>query len=484
MSLASSVTEAERSEYLAYEQQRQRRLLGVIVPAGIGLTGVAVVVASVTLVVAPHQDVTLWVNDGLTFLLALLFIAAWLALRRDWLRLVAGIVIGAGGAGILTTVAVAGFSQGLAPLSFIQVGSLGTVLVMAGMLGGLRTILGATLVLNGVTLGILLLAPRSPALDALIRQQLPLLVSVTLTYQWAVATLMLAIWLTYRQTLRLLGNAYVRAQQLDSLKAQFITHINHELRTPIMTLQGYVEYLRLGRRTLPEAELDSALEKANRTADTLVALLSNILEVRRIEVHEVVALGPVHVREALDAALALIDPRVGDGKVRDLRLRLADDLGVYGNQLRLQQILTNLLSNALKYSPPGTPIEVAVHIVQQAPTSPPRSVLERLRHARTPAPRPLVEIVVRDYGQGIPPDQIPLLFNRFVRLPRDLASKVVGSGLGLYLCRVFAESMGGTIWVESTGLPGEGSTFFLRLPAVLGREAMESQVPPVPSIAT
>src|SRR5262249_32802565 len=185
------------------------------------------------------QDVTVWINNGLTLLLALLFVAAWVALRRDQLRLVAAIVIGAGGAGILATVAVAGFSQGLAPLSFIQVGSLGTVLVMAGMLGGLRTILGTTVVLNAVTLCILLLAPRSPALDELIRQQLPLLVSVTLTYQWAVAALMLAIWLTYRQTLRLLGIAYARAQQLDTLKAQFITHVNHELRTPIMTLQGY-----------------------------------------------------------------------------------------------------------------------------------------------------------------------------------------------------------------------------------------------------
>jgi signal transduction histidine kinase len=83
------------------------------------------------------------------------------------------------------------------------------------------------------------------------------------------------------------------------------------------------------------------------------------------------------------------------------------------------------------------------------------------------------EITVRDYGLGIPPDQIPLLFNRFARLPRELASSVGGSGLGLYLCRVFAEGMGGTIGVESTGVPGEGATFRLRLP-----------LPPEPSAAS
>ncbi len=77
--------------------------------------------------------------------------------------------------------------------------------------------------------------------------------------------------------------------------------------------------------------------------------------------------------------------------------------------------------------------------------------------------RDMIEIVVHDYGLGIPPDQIPLLFQRFVRLPRDLASKVVGNGLGLHLCKVLTEAMGGRIWVESQGIEGKGSTFHVRL---------------------
>jgi signal transduction histidine kinase len=341
---------------------------------------------------------------------------------------------------------------------------------MVGMLGGLWTILGATLALNLVTLGVLLWAPRPRVLDASIHAQLPLLASVSITYQWGVAVLMLAIWLTYRHTLRSLGSAFERAQQLDNLKAQFITHINHELRTPIMTLQGYIEYLRLGRESLPEAELDAALDRASRTTDTLVGLLSNILDIRRIETQQSLPAQPVRVREALDAALALIDPRLGSGLVRDLRLSLADDLEIWGDRGQLQQILTNLLSNALKYSPPGTPVEISGGVMPASSAPSRQWAFSRLQRALPVPAGNAAEIVVRDYGQGIPQDQAHLLFNRFARLPRDLASNVEGSGLGLYLCRVFAEAMGGTIWVESTGVPGEGSEFHLRL-----------QLPPAPS---
>jgi signal transduction histidine kinase len=84
-----------------------------------------------------------------------------------------------------------------------------------------------------------------------------------------------------------------------------------------------------------------------------------------------------------------------------------------------------------------------------------------------PPPRQVAEITVRDHGLGIPSDQIPLLFKRFVRLPRDLASNVPGNGLGLYLCQMLAQAMGGSIRVESTGREGEGSAFHLQLPVPL-----------------
>jgi signal transduction histidine kinase len=142
---------------------------------------------------------------------------------------------------------------------------------------------------------------------------------------------------------------------------------------------------------------------------------------------------------------------------RELGVEIPEGLAVMADQVWLRQILTNLLSNALKYSEPGTPVEIAASVVGE-----PAAKTRGLRRAQKG--RDMVEITVRDHGFGVPPDQIPLLFERFVRLPRDLASSVPGNGLGLHLCRLLAERMGGRIWVESAGVAGEGSTFYLRLP--------------------
>src|SRR5258708_18558277 len=77
----------------------------------------------------------------------------------------------------------------------------------------------------------------------------------------------------------------------------------------------------------------------------------------------------------------------------------------------------------------------------------------------------MVQIAVRDSGEGVAPEQAVLLFQRFVRLERDIASNVTGTGLGLAICRAYVEAMGGRIWIESSGVPGEGSTFLFTLPA-------------------
>ncbi|HEY7021589.1 MAG TPA: HAMP domain-containing sensor histidine kinase [Ktedonobacterales bacterium] len=457
----SSVTLAERAEYQTYERARRRRLLAAIAPAGVILAGLACLVATASLIVNPQQDASVWVNDALTFALAISFALAWVALRRGRLGAAATIAIWAGSGGVLATVTIACFAQGLTPLSLIQVASLVIAIALIGLLGDLRAIIIGTAIINVVTVIILLRAPRPEPLQPILDGQIALILSVTLTYQWAVAVVMIAIWLTYQQTLRALGVSFARAQRLDTLKAQFITHINHELRTPIMTLQGYIDYLRLGRKRLPEQEVDRSLEKASRTADTLVDLLTSVLDIRRIEADDSFAAESVPMRAALDGAMALIDPRVSEGIVRDLRVEIPDGLTAWGDRARTQQILTNLLSNALKYSPPETPIEVTAQLIP-APTT-----RQRLGRRRAEPAQDQVEIVVRDYGQGIPVDQLSLLFNRFVRLPRDLASNVAGTGLGLYLCRVFAQGMGGTITAESSGVPGEGTAFTLRLPADL-----------------
>jgi signal transduction histidine kinase len=194
--------------------------------------------------------------------------------------------------------------------------------------------------------------------------------------------------------------------------------------------------------------------------------------VRRIDERRIEHPEPVAVRTVCDQALQLVDPREARLADRQITIDIADGLVVLAESVRLQQVMTNLLSNAGKYSPPGSPIAVTAAVVRK-----PAEVHERKRERHT-SEGGLVEISVRDYGLGIPPDQVDVLFHRFVRLPRDLASTTVGNGLGLYLCRALVTAMNGKIWVESTGVSGEGSTFRIQLPLYPERLSKQLVTPP------
>jgi signal transduction histidine kinase len=468
---------AEFTVYQTYERQRRQRLLGVMLPFSAILFVLTSLVFTVRLILSNPILVTAWILYAVTLLITLAFILGTLAIRRGRTTLATMLMMLTGGLGILFILTFqVFFEEGLSIYTLSEFLLLGCVIVLAGVLGDLWTVVGATLLVNALTLLMLYLAPHPTLPDSMLDNQITSIAVASLALEWLIAAFLIANWLTYRHTLRTLGAAYERVEQaerLDELKDQFITHINHELRTPIMALHGYVEYLREAQPQLSEAELATGLEKASRTGSSLVALLSSILEVRRIDgKSDAFVPTVVPVRDALDRALTLIDPRETTRGDQDVHARLPRGIAIWGEPVRFQQILTNLLSNALKYSPPGAPVEVTARVVTE--TSPG----SRRRHERN-RPRPMVEIRVRDYGLGIPPDQIPLLFKRFVRLPRDLASSVVGTGLGLYLCRVMTESMGGTIWVESSGVEGEGSTFFVRLPLPPRQYRQEAE--PVPA---
>ncbi len=259
-----------------------------------------------------------------------------------------------------------------------------------------------------------------------------------------------------------------RAEQLDELKDQFITSVNHELRTPLMTMVGGWEILALSDGQVPPERVREINQRSLHAGKQLISLVNSILDTRRID-QEARDLVPevVHLATAAQTALTLIDPGEADPNTRTIALRIPDALVVWGDPVRVQQILTNLMSNAIKYSPAGTPVRVSAALT---PEQTGRLVGGRSGHR-------MVEITVQDQGLGIPPAQKNLLFRRFVRLPRDIASTTRGTGLGLYLCRVFVEAMQGSIWVESSGIPGEGATFHVRLPLPPAHAPADAQQP-------
>ncbi len=460
----SLITRTEREIYQEYEQRRRIQMLGSITPVFMVVCAVVAVILLIVLVVLPKEAAgarpALLVTAAMLGLCVVGLGAGLLAARRGRLNLATAFVAGTSALGTSASVAIWGMYIGLDPFTMVELTPFSIVIVLAGLLGNIRWIVIATGIMNAATVLLLLLVPQRPGLTSVFGGELPLIVPVALAHQWLFALLMITIWRLFRRTVNEVGVAYQRAQQLDALKDEFIASVNHELRTPLMTMQTYLEVLRSSPERIPPERMAAVLDQVGRVSDSLVELVQSILSTREIDREAMlISPEPVSVKQALDAAIPLIDPRTAQQAPRDLVLDVPETLLVLGERVRLQQVLTNLISNAVKYSPPGTRIEVRAQLLQGSPTT--GAGRARRRGAAEPT---MAEITVRDYGHGIPPEQATLLFNRFVRLPRDLASKVTGTGLGLYLSRVQVESMHGRIWVESTGVDGEGSTFHLTLP--------------------
>jgi len=243
-----------------------------------------------------------------------------------------------------------------------------------------------------------------------------------------------------------LRDAHQRQQELDLLKDQFMITASHELRTPLTAVQGYLELLAQYDDVLPPAQRQEFFQKAQRGCDELVLLLGNVMDASQLELET--GLRPAHiervsVREMIQSVADLIEPHAVQQR-RNVRLDVPVHLSVQADPGRLRQVLLNLSINALKYSEPGTPIVFSA-----------RAVMDSV---------PTMVISIIDKGKGIAPQDQALLFQRFFRLERDVNSPVRGTGLGLYISRRLIEGMGGKIGVESSGIEGAGSIFYIQLP--------------------
>jgi len=234
-------------------------------------------------------------------------------------------------------------------------------------------------------------------------------------------------------------------RELDELKDQFLMSASHELRTPLTSVQGYLELMAQLHDQLPPQKRWEYLQKARRSCDILVMLLSNVMDASRLEVEadiDPAQIESVSIQEMIQSVLNLLEPRVTQEQ-REVDLYIPPDLHVRAEPGRLRQVLLNISINALKYSPPPTPIAFSAQIATDS-------------HSAV--------ISVTDSGKGIAPEDQSRVFQRFVRLERDRSSSTPGSGLGLYISYRLIEAMGGKIWIESQGIAGEGTTFHIQLP--------------------
>ncbi len=236
--------------------------------------------------------------------------------------------------------------------------------------------------------------------------------------------------------------AYEQQRKINELKDQFLLNVSHELRTPLTVLGGYLEMLKEHHERLDPMKQARMLTQALASQEALVDLVNRVLDAT-IVVSEIPSAKSeaICVHQLLQEVLAHLAP--GDVQAYTICLQVPEQIMVWADPYLLRQVLQNLLSNAFKYVPKQT--EIRIEATQETPSSP-------------------VHLSVQDAGPGIPVEELPLLFEKFVRLKRDLAGTTRGTGLGLYICKRLVEAMEGHIWVESSGRQGEGCRFCVTLP--------------------
>lgn len=250
------------------------------------------------------------------------------------------------------------------------------------------------------------------------------------------------------------------SQKLERAKDDFLAVAAHELRSPLAAVRGYADLLlrRSAKREEDPAEL-RGLTILGQQVTHMLRLVDNLLDVSRLDADQL-SLAPQQVNLVALAQQVIEQQRPAAGE-RDLVLDCAEsELVVSCDALRIRQVLTNLVGNAIRYSPNGTTVAVRIRadrsdrVAQRHP-----AFAAALRNVHWPEPAPLALVQVQDQGGGIPEDQTPRLFRRYSRGAKRAGE---GLGLGLYLSKEFITRHGGEIWVESC--EGQGSTFLFTLP--------------------
>ncbi|MBU0702239.1 MAG: response regulator [Chloroflexi bacterium] len=228
-------------------------------------------------------------------------------------------------------------------------------------------------------------------------------------------------------------------KELDRIKSEFVANVSHDLRTPLTSIQGYVELLpRVG--PLNEQQHDF-IKCVHDSMQTITELINSLLDIDNIETGFALEMMPYDIVQVIEEAVQELEPQAKRKKQKLYWYAPKSLPLVQCNPRRLRQVMDNLISNAIKYTQEGGRISV--------------SAVEDEGH---------IVVSVADTGIGIPPAQQPYIFDKFYRVESDETIGIVGSGLGLAIVKTVIEKHNGRVWVESK--PGAGSAFSFVLPVL------------------
>lgn len=231
-----------------------------------------------------------------------------------------------------------------------------------------------------------------------------------------------------------------RLRQLEKARRDFVANVSHELKTPITSIKGFVETLLDGGAISDPDHAEEFLKIIGRQADRLGAIIEDLLSLSRIE--QEAEQGKIHlvggrIRGILNAAVQVCSTRAQEKQI-SVSQSCPEDLRARVNAPLLEQALVNLIDNAVKYSDPGSSVQIEANKDDGQ-----------------------VRIEVSDQGVGIPQEHLSRLFERFYRVDASRSRKMGGTGLGLAIVKHIAQAHGGKVRVAST--PGQGSTFSIYL---------------------
>jgi signal transduction histidine kinase len=243
------------------------------------------------------------------------------------------------------------------------------------------------------------------------------------------------------------------AEAANRLKDEFLATLSHELRTPLNAIMGWAHLLRTG--SLDEATSARALETIDRNAKAQNQLINDILDVSRIITGKLhLSVQPLDPGPVVEAALETVRPAAEAKEIRLEAILEASTGTVSGDPDRLQQVVWNLLANAIKFTPKGGRVQASLRRVDDQ-----------------------AEIQVTDSGPGITAEFLPHVFERFRQGDAAITRSHVGLGLGLAIVRHLVELHGGTVEATSAG-EGQGATFTVHLPLLGARRAEEGAAEP------
>ncbi len=223
-------------------------------------------------------------------------------------------------------------------------------------------------------------------------------------------------------------------RELDKMKSNFLSLVSHDLKTPLAKIQAVVDRLRREAKT-PRELLDS-IENSN---NELKHYISSILNLSKIESQKVILNKKSNdINRIIEQCVKRLNPLAATKGIK-IETQLEPLFSVECDEDLMRQVLTNLVDNAIKYSPAGS--RVVIRSSEQSDS---------------------IQVEIEDFGPGIPKDQLPMMFRKFHRLNNPMHEQVKGTGLGLYLSKYFIELHGGTIRVQS--VEGKGTTFSFTLP--------------------